>query len=354
MPEESFQEKTEPASPRKRREAREEGQVAKSTEVSSTVVLLFGIVSLRIFSGHIMGSLTNVFEWVWSRLHIFEFTLDQMPGYIFSGLIFLVLVLGPLMITLVIAALASNLLQVGFMFSGKAITPKYSKIDPLKGIKRLFSMKSLVEVAKGIFKILIVGYVGYITIRSELATYPYLIDQSIAEIVHFVGIMSYKLGIRTCMVLIVLAALDYAYQKFEFEKSLRMTKQEVKEEYKRTEGDPMVKSRIRAIQRERARQRMLSDVPEADVVLTNPTHLAVALKYDAEKSGAPVVVAKGARLIAEKIKTIAREHNVPVIENKPLARLLYKTVKIGADIPMELYQAVAEILAYVYKLKNNR
>ncbi len=354
MADESFQEKTEPASPRKRREAREEGNVAKSTEVNSAIVLLFGVAGLRIFGGRMMQQIKDCFHWVWTHMDTIDFSTSSMPGYLWSGVGYMSLIMAPIVMVLVIAALASNIVQVGFMFSGKALAPKFNKINPLSGIKRMFSMKSMLEVVKGIFKILIVSYMGYVTIQAELTTYPHLIDKDVSEIIGFVGIMGYKLGIRAGVILLVLAVFDYAYQKYEYEKKLRMTKQEVKEEYKRTEGDPIIKSRIRALQRERARQRMLQDVPEADVVLTNPTHLAVALKYDPEKGTAPVVVAKGARLIAERIKAIAKENDVPVIENKPLARMLYKTVQIGGEIPMELYKAVAEILAYVYRLKGKR
>ena len=351
MPEESFQDKTEQATPRKRREAREKGNIPRSMEVNSAVVLLMGMIAIRLFGGSLYSKLMDSMRWIFSRLSIIEITTDNIPGYVLAGLKFAGLMIAPIVLTVMVAGLSANLIQGGLVFAGEPIKPKFSKISPAKGLKRMFSLRSLIEAAKGALKIIIIGIVGYLTIKSELNQYPYLFDKDVPEIVAFLGQVSFKLVIRTSLVLLILAIFDYAYQKFEFEKKLKMTKQEVKEEFKRTEGDPLIKSRIKSIQRERARQRMLSEVPRADVVITNPTHLAVALKYESKKMGAPVVVAKGARLIAERIKKIAHDHEVPIVENKPLARILYRSTEIGSQIPFELYKAVAEILAYVYRLK---
>ena len=354
MPEESFQEKTEPATPRRRREAREKGNIARSVEINSAVVLITGIVALKLFGGHLKMHLLGAAQWIFSRLTVIEITTDNMQSYVLTGLKLMGLMLAPIVLMIMVAGVSASLAQGGFVFAGEPLIPKFSKISPITGLKRMFSMRSIVELLKGLMKLFIVVIIGYTTIKAEFNTYPYLVDKDVPQIVAFLGQVGFKLMIRAGVVLLIMALFDYAYQKFEYEKKLRMTKQEVKEEFKRTEGDPLIKARIRSIQRERARQRMLSDVPKADVVVTNPIHLAVALKYDSKKMGAPMVVAKGARLVAEKIKEIARVHDVPIVENKTLARLLYRSTEIGAQIPFELYKAVAEILAYVYRLKRKR
>lgn len=354
MPEQSYQEKTEPASPRRRREAREKGNIARSTEVNSAIVLLAGIMALRLFGGHLFGRLKWGASWIFSRLSEIEIVPENVPGMVLTGSQFMGLMLAPIILTIMIAGVSASLIQGGFVIAGEPLKPKFSKISPASGFKRMFSTRSLVELVKGLMKLLIIGTIGYATLTAELNVYPHLVDNDVSQIVAFIGQVGFKLTMRASIVLLILAVFDYAYQKFEFEKKLRMTKQEVKEEYKRTEGDPLIKARIRSIQRERARQRMLSEVPKADVVVTNPVHLAVALKYESKKMNAPVVVAKGARLLAEKIKEIARAHDVPVVENKTLAQILYRSTEIGAQIPYELYKAVAEILAYVYRLKRKR
>jgi flagellar biosynthetic protein FlhB len=249
------------------------------------------------------------------------------------------------------AGLLVNYFQVGFLFSAQPLTPDLSKIDPIKGFKRLFSLRALAELIKNCLKILIISVVVYLTLTAEAENTLMLADRSIWDIMACVGDITFKIIFRTCWILLFLAGLDYLYQRWEFEKSLRMTRQEVKDEHKQSEGDPMVKARIRRIQREIARRRMMSKVPKADVVITNPEHLAVALKYDPEKMFAPVVVAKGAGEVAEKIRRIARDSGVPVLENKPLARAMYKLVKVNDAIPETLYRLVAEVLAYVYSLR---
>ena len=354
MAEESFQEKTEQASPRKRREAREKGNVPKSQEVNTAVVLIVGLLGLKLLGGKMLAQLFGLTRGVLSQLATFELTLDMVPQLALQGMKFMGLILAPLVGMIMVAGVGANLLQSGWVFSAEPMKPKFSKISVGQGLKRMFSMRSVVELLKGIFKLLIVGFVGYVTLKNEMMLAPYLIKGTMGQLVAFIGGVGFKLAFRAALVLVVLAAFDFAYQKFQYEKKLRMTKQEVKEEYKRTEGDPLVKSRIRSIQRERARRRMLAEVPTADVVITNPTHLAVALKYTPGKSSAPVVVAKGARLVAQRIKEIAQANGVPVVENKPVARTLFKSVEVGGSIPYELFKAVAEILAYVYRLKKKR
>ncbi len=257
----------------------------------------------------------------------------------------------PLLLTLMAAGIVSNLMQTGFIFSGEPIQPKLSKISPLKGLKNMFSLKTIAELLKSLVKISVVGVIAYLTIRNEVGDVLPLMEQSVWQIMAYIGQVSFKILFATCWVLIVLALMDYLYQHWEHGRSLRMTKQELKDEYKNTEGDPLIKSRIRRLQREMAMRRMMTKVPTADVVITNPTHLAVALQYDQGRMAAPVVVAKGANLIAERIKEIAKENGVAVVENKPLAQVLYRMVDIAEAIPDNLYQAVAEVLAYVYRLK---
>jgi flagellar biosynthetic protein FlhB len=225
-----------------------------------------------------------------------------------------------------------------------------SKLNPLSGIKRLFSLRSSVEVLKAVLKVIIVGGMAYATLFKEMDHIPALVELEISQIMTFTGHVALRLGYYTCLVLLVLAGVDYLFQYWQHERDLRMTKQEIKDEHRQQEGDPMVRSRIRAVQREMAQKRMMEAVPDATVVITNPTHLAVALKFD-RSMPAPKVIAKGAGHIAEKIKSIANEHDVPIIEQKPLARALYKNVEIDQYIPADLYHAVAEMLAYVYRLK---
>jgi flagellar biosynthetic protein FlhB len=264
------------------------------------------------------------------------------------------ILIAPLLLTVLVAGLLANFVQVGFLFSAEAIAPKLSKIDPFKGFQRLFSMKSFAELTKNIVKLCIVSYIAYVTVKGELDGLPSLMDRSIGDITVYMGEVSFKIILRTCWVLVVLAVLDYVYQRWEYEKGLKMSRQEIKDEFRQTEGDPLIKARIKRIQREMARKRMMARVPKADVVITNPDHIAVALKYDQSKMFAPIVVAKGAGFLAEKIRELARQNNVPVVENKPLAQVLYKMVKVEEVIPENLYRAVAEILAYVYGLKEKR
>jgi flagellar biosynthetic protein FlhB len=351
MPEESFQEKTEKATPKKREKVRKEGQVAKSMELPSVFVLMAGITVLYIFGYFFYQNLIGALR------HCFVF--DSIPNLDLKSGIFLVnqhtfrmiLILAPVMAAVFFVALVANFFQVGFYVSFKAIEPKLNKLDIIKGFGRLFSVRSLVELMKSIVKLFIIGTVAYIVVKGEAKHIPGMNDASVAYLLLFIlkGIMKIFLWVITVMV--ALAVLDYTFQKWQFEKQIMMTKQEVKDESKQMEGDPQVKSRIRSIQYQAARKRMMKAVPEADVVVTNPTHLAIAIHYQAGSMNAPKVTAKGAGLLAARIKKIAEEHHIPVIENKELARNLYKLVDIGQDIPLQLYRAVAELLAFVYKLR---
>jgi flagellar biosynthesis protein FlhB len=257
----------------------------------------------------------------------------------------------PVMGAVFVTAFAANMFQVGFEISTKAITPKLDKINIIKGFGRLFSLKSLMELIKSLLKLTVIGVVAYFVISGEMHELKKLHNAAVSYIFIFLLRGVFKIFIWVILIMIIVAIIDYSYQKWQFEKDLRMTKQEVKEEHKETEGDPQVKSRIRSIQIQAARKRMMQQIPTADVVVTNPTHLAIAIKYDPLAMAAPQVVAKGAGYVAERIKALASEHHIPVVENKELARNLYKLIEVGEQIPSEFFRAVAELLAYVYKLK---
>jgi len=348
MAEESFQERTEQATPKRKSEARKKGNVPMSIEVNTAIVLLVGTLVFAIFSRYFMNGLRYSCIAVFGHLADLELTESNLPKYALMAGKNAAALLTPVLGSVLIAGVVANAIQHGFLLSPEAIKPKLEKINPIEGAKRIFSGRSMVELVKGVLKIGLVGYVGYVTIIGQFRDYFPLVDQDITQIIAFIGTMIFKIMIRAVIVLILLAAFDFAYQKYEFERKIRMTKQEVKEEFKQTEGDPLVKSRIRAIQRQNARRRMYADVSKADVVITNPVHVAVALRYDADEMSAPIVVAKGLRKIAERIKEIARQQGIPIVENPIIARMLYKTAEVGSAISIDMYQAVAEILAQLY------
>lgn len=348
----ALEEKTEAPTPRRRRDAREEGQVARSVELNSALVLISALLLIK-FSGpslasHLKGVAIDCLTKFPSQ--------DLTVGGVHSNLVRLLLetgmALAPLLIGITVIAFAGSAMQVGFVFSGKALQFKAERLNPISGMARMFSVRAGVELLKSIAKILIVGYIVFSFLRDRYSDIESLVGGDYLTSCSVIGGLTWDLLLRAAMAMFVIAGLDYLFQRSQLEKQLRMTKQEVKEDYKRTEGDPIVKSRIRQKQREISKQRMMLEVPKADVVITNPTHYAVALRYDSESSTAPVVLAKGQRLIAQRIKDIAIEAGVPIVENVQLARALYASVEIGQEIPAELYQAVAEILAYVYRLSH--
>ena len=347
---ESFQEKTEQPTGRRRREARKKGQVAKSVEVNSALILLVGMASLTVFGGYMLSRMMAANRFIFSQLSSIQLTPESLQGQ-FLGVVLLMLgILAPVLISIVIIGVAANLLQSGLLLSSESIKPKLSNLSPMKGLKRLVSKRSLVELIKGILKIAIVGWVGYLTMAALSHEMIPLMDRSVWEIFQWICAGVLKIGYRIIFILIILAALDFVYQRWEHMQSLKMTKQEVKDEHRQAEGDPQVKSKIRSIQLRTALRRMMKDVQKADVVITNPTEIAIALSYRPEKMSAPVVLAKGKRLLAQRIREIAAQHDIPLVENKPLAQALYKAVDVGQEIPGNFYQAVAEILAQVYRL----
>jgi len=354
MAEENDQEKTEQATPKKQEETRQKGRVAKSRELPSVAVLGACLLYFYFNASAMTSQMMEMLKTQLRNAGNFSITMDSINPMLFDVIFQTFILLLPFLIVAVISGFIANILQAGFVFSSEAIAPQFSKIDPLKGLQRLFSLQSVVELFKNILKLLIVGVVAYLTIKSEAGEILPLIRLDVQNILVYFGRVSFKILYTTCWVLIVLAILDYAYQKWEYAKSIKMTKQEIKEENKQTEGDPLIKGRIKRLQREMARKRMMAAVPKADVVITNPTHLAVAIRYEAETMNAPVVIAKGADFLAEKIKEVAIKNGVPLVENKPVAQVLYRMIDIDQSIPENLYKAIAEILAYVYSLKQKR
>ena len=345
--------KTEKATPRKRSKAREEGQVLQSRELNSAIVLLSAFVTLRIFGQRMYEEILKCLKVAITLYPTKDglFTIDGLMDVYSETLITYLIIAAPVLVVVLVAGVVSAYAQVGFLFTTKTLGIKFSRIDPLKGLKRIFSPKSLVELLKSIIKIAIVAYIGYVYIKGEAINVLSMMDVDVVSTAAFLGSTITNAAIRMCIALVVIGVADYGYQWWEYEKSLRMSKQEIKEENKEVEGNPEIKSKIRQKQRQMSMRRMLQDIPKADVVITNPTHYAVAIKYDPEKADAPIVVAKGQDYIALRIKEIAKENKVEIVENKPLARTLYNTVEIGGKIPPELYQAVAEVLAFVYSLK---
>lgn len=343
-------EKTEPATGHKRSEARNRGQVLKSMEINTAVVLLGGFVALRLLVRPMYQNLNTIMRESFSGLATFSFTEGDITHLALKLLLSLGKMLLPFMAIIALAAIVASMLQVGFVRSLYVVRPHFYRINPIRGFTRFFSYRSLIELVKSTLKVFIAGAIAYLILKGALKEIMLTIDMSPDQVVRMASIMVYKVGMQLGLSFMGLAACDYYYQKFEYEKSLKMTRQEVKEEFIRYEGRPEVKSRIKTVQRQIAMRRMMQDVPKADVVITNPTHLAIAIKYNPREMTAPKVVAKGARLVAERIKAIAKEHNVPVIENKPLARMLFKAVDIGQMIPLNLYQAVADILAYLWRM----
>ncbi len=342
-------EKTEEPTAKRKADARKKGQVGKSQEINAAFVLLAGFMVLRVLGGNAVTDIMNYSTYIYGNLNvdINEESIMQM----FIGMIILLAKTSiPLMVFIMIIGLAMNLAQVGINFSTETISFDPNKLNPINGAKRMFSKRSLVELIKSLLKILIIGYFVITYLSDEIFQIPKLIYMDLFAGLNKMSDSIFTLAFKIIGVFIIMAVMDFAYQKWQNLQDLKMSKQEVKEEFKQQEGDPKIKGKIRQKQRQMAMARMMQEVPQADVIVTNPTHFAVALKYQSGMA-APVVIAKGQDLVAQKIKEIARESRVPIVENKPLARALFAAVEVGGAIPQELYKAVAEVLAYVYKLK---
>jgi len=343
--------KTEEATPYKKEEVRKKGQVAQSKEIGTAAILLATTLLFYFYGGTFFEQIIAITRSMFMKIETFNLTDSNLVNLLMEGLRGMFMVLAPVLILCMVIGLLANVLQTGVVFTSETMKINFEKINPVSGFKKLFSLRSGVEALKAVLKLVIIGSVVYLVVRGEVASSVLLMDQSVNEIIKFIGIAIFKTVIYVAFLMVVLAILDFLYQKLRHEKEIRMTKQEVKEEIKEREGDPNVKARIRSLQRQMATKRMLQDVPRAQVVITNPTHIAVAVQYNREMK-APKVVAKGADYLAEKIRKIAREHDIPFVENKSLARTLYKNVKVGQCVPENLYNAVAEVLAYVMKVRN--
>jgi flagellar biosynthetic protein FlhB len=346
-------EKTEKATPKKRKKAREEGQVLQSKDISASLILLIIFLGLKYFGNYIFEIIAE-----YAKIIILEyakksdtFNIGFSAALVRETIIVFLKASGPVFIITVLIGITVNYLQVGPLFVLKVLMPKFSKLNPLSGFKRMFSIRSIVELFKSLIKLGIVSYITYLFIKSKLNEMLQLMDVTVISGALYIFQIVIDLAIRICVAFLIIGAIDYIYQWWQHEKDLKMTKQEIKDEYKQVEGNPEIKSRIKQKQREGAMRRMMQDVPDADVVITNPTHYAVAIKYNQEKFDAPYVLAKGVDYIAKRIKEIAKENQVHVVENRQLARNLYDMADIGDKIPEDLFQAVAEILAFVYSLK---
>ncbi len=344
--------RTEKPTPKRREDARKKGQIARRPELPAAVGFLAALLMLRMLSEQILQHIT-VFM-TGTMLHASTdaaLTPAAAVQLLMEALSRLAVLASPIIAAVLVAGVASNVAQGGFLFTPEALKPKGERFNPIANLKRSMGMEGVVQFAKGILVIGVMVAVCYETLKQAMIESPALVGAPAPHIMMTVGDLLYRLGLRAGLVVLVFAIADYGYGWYKHEKSLKMTKQEIKDEYRQQEGDPMVKGQRRRMARAMLQRHIAAEVPKADVVVTNPTHFAVALRYDREKYAAPVVVAKGADDMAKRIREIARANDVPIVENPPLARSLYRTVEIGRAIPAELFRTVAELLAYVYRLR---
>ena len=349
--------KTEQATPKRKEDAKKKGQFLRSPEISSAIVLALAFLSFKVFGGYIYDNIAQYTKIVLESYMRTKDITEKATLYAFAinTLIVFAKVMAPIMGTLLVGGLAVNYAQVGFVFTTETIAFNIERvINPINGLKKMFSIRAVADLFKSIIKIVIVAVVVYQYIKGQIDNILNVMGMETINIFSFFGALAFSLGIRISITFVILGLFDYLFQWWQYERDLKMSKQEVKDEYKQTEGNPQVKSKIKEKQRAMSMRRMMQEVPNADVVITNPTHFAVAIKYNTEVSAAPMVIAKGQDFIAQRIKEIARENKVEIVENKPLARTLFSTVEIGEAIPQELYQAIAEVLAFVFSLKEGR
>ncbi len=346
--------KTEEPTPKKLQDARDKGQVASSREINHWFMLLAISIIFMVLADSMAGDIARTLVKFIERPDSLPTDAGGLNAVFTSTIADIGMALLPAMIILVLAALASGFMQTGFIASVDRIQPKLEKISIIKGAERLFSMKAVVEFTKGVLKIAIVGSVATMVILPQFDGMDRLMTIPAIEFLGELQWLGVKLVAAILAVMTVIAVIDFLYQRFEHVKGMRMSRQEIKDEMKQTEGDPQVKARMKQIRTERARKRMMAAVPEADVVITNPTHFAVALKYDPENMAAPRLLAKGADLVAQRIRELAKEHDVPIVENPPLAQALFAGVEIDDEVPEEYYKAVAEVISYVFQLKGWR
>ena len=354
MASEDSGEKTEEPSQHRIDEARKKGDVASSKELNSVLILAGAFSVLILSSIFILEVMSEYLEWLYG-LDVTKAYTDKMAKRIFEETFFAVgKCIAPVFLTSAILGFLAQVMQVGFLYAPEALQLKFERINPQNGFKRIFSKKSIAEVVKGVFKFSVVLLITYFIISQNITNFIGFLHTEAAEALSYGKIFAFKLAGSILIGLLVVAIADFAWEKYAYKEKLRMTKQQVKEENKEKDGNPEIKQKIRSIQREMAQKRMISDVPKADVIITNPTHISIVVRYDGETMVAPQVIGKGQDHLALRIREIAKEHDIPIVENVPLARALYKTVKVGQGVPRSLYKAVAEILAFVYKLKRKK
>jgi len=347
--------RTEAASPKRRQEAREKGQVARSQELSAALLLLTATLVIYLLGDSLLRGLVGVMRHHLGQGLGVQLTPTQAHSVILYTGLQTAMVLAPLMGALMLVAFVANVAQVGFLINSSALSLKWEKLSPATGMKRLFAPgRMLMETVKSHYKFAMVGVLVYRTVSAHLSEIPLLVEMAPMQTLTWIGQLCFQLALRVSVLFLVMSAADYGYQRWQFEKSIRMTKGELKDEAKQADGDPAIKGKIKSMQRQAALHRMMTDVPKADVVVVNPIHFAVAMQYDSTSMEAPKVVAKGARLVAQRIVAAAKAHGVPIVEDPPLARALYKGVSIGQQIPIHLYKVVAEILSYVYQMSGKR
>ncbi len=346
------EEKTEKATPKKRRDQRKEGNVLQSKEIVTAASVLGIFAAMRLLAGFMMKNLLSYTAIVYEQSGTYELNTDTVMPLAVRILTVILVVVGPVCAAAMLLGIIPTIAQTRGLFTMKALKPKFSRLNPLEGIKKMFTMQAIVGILKGLVEVIVVGVLVYNEISSRMPIILSLSDAGLMQGLAYTGLSIFDMVMLVCIMLVFVAAGDFLFQWWQFEKKLKMSKQEVKEEFKQMEGDPQVKSKIKQRQQQMAQSRMMQEVPSADVIIRNPTHFAVALRYDQDKNKAPQVVAKGADYLAKRIIEVAQNHDVMCIENPPLARALYKQVDLGREIPYELYDAVAEVLTVVYKEKN--
>jgi len=353
-------EKTEPATAKKQSDTRKEGQVAKSRDLNNAISLLAFFLVIKIFVSYVGSGFIDCFTMVYTKIadfgdkNNFDFNLNMVQYTIREMMVKMLLIMLPIFAVGVLVAFVCDVLQVKWRVTTKPLKPKFNKMNPISGFKRFFSVQALVSLLKSVAIIGALIWVVYSEMKDEIETLFSFYDRTLQTSILYIGNFAINTGIKISIVMLFIGVADYIFQKYKFNKDIMMTKQEVKDEFKNSEGDPLIKNQIKRRMMQASQRRMMQSVPKADVVITNPTHFAVAIQYDPKTAKAPVILAKGEDYLARKIKEVAKENNVSIVENKPLARMLYYNVDVGMEIPPELYQAVAEVLAFVYKMKNKQ
>ena len=342
-------EKTEEATEKRKRDAVQEGNVAKSQDLGSVIILLAGFLMLRAYGVNMYSRCADFMRYCFGQILHSNFTLDEALILLNQFIVITLIITIPFMLVIMLAAIFSNVIQIGFLFRFDPMTPNFDRMNPVSNIQNMFSWKMVAELVKSFLKIFVVAYVPYSTIKEEFPKFIGFIKANPLPSFGTLMDICYYMAIKIILIFLVLAIADWFFQKWRYDESLKMSKEDIKEEHKQQEGDPHVKQRIRELQRRASSRRQMEEVPKATVVVTNPTHIAVAIKYIPGETPAPIIVAMGTGLIAQKIKEIAKENNVPIVENKPLAREMFKKASVGDEIPQELWTAVAEILGQIFR-----